>query len=106
MELNDRERALVLAGLFELRITHLEDTARCEAIDALVEKLGGDRSAMCSSEPTLTSPSKGRVRAPGRSGRRCSGVSGDVVIGNRARGAISVMQTCPYECRRRSFGIG
>jgi hypothetical protein len=38
--------ALVLAGLFELRITCLEDTARCEAIDALAEKLGGDRSAV------------------------------------------------------------
>jgi hypothetical protein len=46
VKLNDEERAFVLAGLFELRITYLEDTARCEAIDALARKLGGDASAM------------------------------------------------------------
>jgi hypothetical protein len=53
VELNDHERALVLAGLFELRITHLEDTVRCGAIDALAEKLGGDPSAMFFGAPPL-----------------------------------------------------
>ena len=42
MELTDDERRLILAGLFELRITHLEDDDRCAAIDALAAKLGVD----------------------------------------------------------------
>jgi hypothetical protein len=46
VEFNDRERALVLAGLFELRITHLEDTDRSATIDALAVKLRGDPAAM------------------------------------------------------------
>jgi hypothetical protein len=46
VDLNDDERALVLAGLFELRSTHLENDATCVQIDDLAEKLGGDRCAM------------------------------------------------------------
>jgi hypothetical protein len=46
VELNDRELALVLAGLFELRITHLEDDALWAEIAAIAEKLGGDVGAM------------------------------------------------------------
>jgi hypothetical protein len=46
VELNDRELALVLAGLFELRITCLENEQTCNAIGELAEKLGGDRAAM------------------------------------------------------------
>ena len=46
VELNDRELALVLAGLFELRITHLEDDALWSEIAAVAEKLGGDVGAM------------------------------------------------------------
>ena len=46
MELTDRDRALVLAGLFELRITHLEHADHCVAIDDLAQKTrwgpGGD----------------------------------------------------------------
>jgi len=38
--------ALALAGLFELRITHLENESRCADIEGLVEKLGGDPEAM------------------------------------------------------------
>jgi hypothetical protein len=44
MDLTDRD--LILAGLFELRITHLEDDDLCAAIDALAFKLGGDPAAM------------------------------------------------------------
>ena len=46
MELNDRELALVLAGLFELRITHLEDDVLWAEIAVVAEKLGGDVGAM------------------------------------------------------------
>ena len=46
MTLTESERALLLAGLFELRITHLENEARCAAIDDLAEKLGGDTSEL------------------------------------------------------------
>ena len=46
MELNDRELALVLAGLFELRITHVDDDALWAEIAAVTEKLGGDVGAM------------------------------------------------------------
>jgi 4-diphosphocytidyl-2C-methyl-D-erythritol kinase len=46
MELNDDERALVLAGLFELWITHLEDDVLWAEIAAVAEKLGGDVGAM------------------------------------------------------------
>jgi hypothetical protein len=46
VELNDRELALVLAGLFELRLTTLETDATCAQIEDLAEKLHGDRRAM------------------------------------------------------------
>jgi len=46
MNFTDAERALLLAGLFELRITHLENDSRCATIDALAAKLGGDTDAM------------------------------------------------------------
>jgi len=46
VHLNDDERGLVLAGLFELRITHLENDVLWDAISALAGKLGGDSSAM------------------------------------------------------------
>jgi hypothetical protein len=48
MDFTESERNHVLSGLFELRITHLENDARCAAIDALAVKLGGDPSAMFS----------------------------------------------------------
>jgi hypothetical protein len=46
VELDDRERALLLAGLFELRITHLEDDVLWAQIAVVAEKLGGDVGAM------------------------------------------------------------
>ena len=51
MELNDDERALVLAGLFELRIAFLESDAACARIDDLAEKLHRDRGAMFCGAP-------------------------------------------------------
>ena len=56
MELNDRELALVLAGLFELRITCLESDAACAQIDDLAEKLHGDRRAMFYGAPAGRRP--------------------------------------------------
>jgi hypothetical protein len=44
MDLTDRD--LILAGRFELRITHIEDDDLCAAIDALALKLGGDQAAV------------------------------------------------------------
>jgi len=46
MELTNGERSLILAGLFELRITYLEHDTRCRAIDALAVRFGGDPTAM------------------------------------------------------------
>ena len=46
MDLTDRDLALILSGLFELRITHLEDDALWAEIAAVAEKLGGDVGAM------------------------------------------------------------
>jgi hypothetical protein len=46
MVLTESERALLLAGLFELHITHIENADRCAAIDALAAKLGGDPTAV------------------------------------------------------------
>jgi hypothetical protein len=43
---DNRDLDLLLAGLFELRITCLENEQTCNAIAELVEKLGGDPSAM------------------------------------------------------------
>jgi hypothetical protein len=65
-ELNDDERSFVLAGLFELRITRIEDTFRCEAIDDLAEKRRGDRS-QSSSAYALTRRTYVRYRG----GMRC-----------------------------------
>jgi hypothetical protein len=48
VELNDRELALVLAGLFELRITHLEEDVLWAEIAVVAETLGGDVGAMFS----------------------------------------------------------
>jgi hypothetical protein len=42
VQLNEHEQGLVLAGLVELRITHLENDALWDEIAALAEKLGGD----------------------------------------------------------------
>jgi hypothetical protein len=46
MELTDEETALILAGLFELTITHVEDDEKRERCKALASKLGGDPDAM------------------------------------------------------------
>ena len=46
MDLTDRDLALILSGLFELRITHLEDDALWVEIAAVAEKLAGDVGAM------------------------------------------------------------
>jgi len=46
MDFTESERNLVLSGLFELRITRLEDDDQWGAIDALAVKLGGDPGAM------------------------------------------------------------
>jgi hypothetical protein len=46
MDVTRQERGLLLLGPFELRITHLENDARCAAIDAFAAKLGGDPAAM------------------------------------------------------------
>ena len=52
MDFNDDELALVVAGLFELRITCLDSDAACAQIDNLAEKLGGDRRAMFYGAPS------------------------------------------------------
>jgi hypothetical protein len=46
MELTDEERDLLLAALFELRITHADDDEKAAQIEALVLKLGGDPDAV------------------------------------------------------------
>jgi hypothetical protein len=46
MAVDNRDLDLILAALFELRITCLENEQTCNAIDHLAEKLGGDGSAM------------------------------------------------------------
>jgi hypothetical protein len=45
MDLTDDERRLVLAGLFELTITYVDDEKR-ERCKALAARLGGDPGAM------------------------------------------------------------
>jgi hypothetical protein len=42
----NRDLDLILAGLFELRLTCFENVRAWTAIGDLAEKLGGDRSAM------------------------------------------------------------
>ena len=46
MDLADDERDPILAGLFELTITYVEDDDLRWECKALVEKLGGDPDAM------------------------------------------------------------
>jgi hypothetical protein len=46
VEITDDERDLVLAGLFELWITHAEKNLKAARIKALVVKLGGDPDAV------------------------------------------------------------
>ena len=58
-DLSDQERTLILAGLFELRITRLEDDALCAAIDALAARLGGDPGAMFYGADHWTEPPTG-----------------------------------------------
>jgi hypothetical protein len=42
MDITAAERDMLLAALFELRITHCEDDVKAAQIEALVVKLGGD----------------------------------------------------------------
>ena len=46
MDLTDDERDLLLAGLFELTITYVEDSRLRDQCRALVRRLGGDPFAM------------------------------------------------------------
>ena len=46
MELTNDELDLVLAGLFELTNTYVEDDEKRERCRALARKLGGDPNAM------------------------------------------------------------
>jgi hypothetical protein len=46
MELTDEELRLILAGLFELRITHLESAEMWERTTVRAERLGGNSEAM------------------------------------------------------------
>lgn len=46
MDLTDEERDIILAGLFELTITHREDDEKREQCKALAMKFGGDSEAM------------------------------------------------------------
>jgi len=45
MDFTDDERDLLLAGLFELTITYLDDTDKIERCTSLALRLGGDREA-------------------------------------------------------------
>ncbi len=51
MDLTDEERDLVLAGLYELSITHAQDDAKRDEITALVRRLGGDDTVMLFAVP-------------------------------------------------------
>jgi len=46
MDLSDDERDLILAGLFELTITYLDDADKIERCTALADRLGGDQEAL------------------------------------------------------------
>jgi hypothetical protein len=46
LDLTNDERDLILAGLFELTITYVEDDDKREQCKALAAKLGGDPDAM------------------------------------------------------------
>jgi len=44
--ISDDERDLILAGLFELTITYLDDADKIERCTALADRLGGDQEAL------------------------------------------------------------
>ena len=46
MDFTDDERDLILAGLFELTITYLDDVSKVERCTSLAMRLGGDREAL------------------------------------------------------------
>ena len=46
MDFTDDERDLILAGLFELTITYLDDASKVERCANLATRLGGDREAL------------------------------------------------------------
>jgi hypothetical protein len=46
LALTEAERDLLLAGLFELTITYVEDDKKRRECKALVKRLGGDSDAM------------------------------------------------------------
>ena len=46
MDLTDEEGDLILAGLFELTITYVEEDAKREQCKALARRMGGDPDAM------------------------------------------------------------
>jgi hypothetical protein len=46
MDLTDVERDLILAGLFELTITYVEDDEKRERCKVLAARFGGDPDAM------------------------------------------------------------
>jgi hypothetical protein len=59
----NRDLNLILAALFELRATCLDNQQTWDAIGTLAEKLGGDRSAMFFGAP----PPERRPQPPGGS---------------------------------------
>jgi hypothetical protein len=59
MDVENRDLNLILAALFELRLTCLENERTWNAIGKIAEQLGGDRSAMYFGAPV-----------PDRSGQR------------------------------------
>jgi hypothetical protein len=68
MAVDNRDLNLILAGLFDLRITCVKNEQTCNAIDDLAEKLGGDRAAMYFGAPlrtalVLSHPSRSRARS-------------------------------------------
>ena len=62
MNVHNRDLNLILAALFELRITCVENERTWSAIGRLAEALGGDRSA-----PFFGAPAPDRSGAPNRS---------------------------------------
>ncbi len=46
MDFTDEERDLLLAGLFELTVTYLDDLDKIERCTELATRLGGDREAL------------------------------------------------------------
>jgi hypothetical protein len=63
----NRDLNLILAALFELRVTCVENERTWNAIGALAEVLGGDRSAVFFGAPAPDRGTDGRVSLPGRS---------------------------------------